>query len=226
MLDKEDNVLIVDILPQRHYLSGAVRLIVKVGVKMAKFGLVPTFSPGGLSGRDYKWLRMKWQRWWLRKLWLRGGRPARGHKTFKHSAQGLKLFVKLGIICILLLVKFVDRLLYSLIHVSGRKIIVGNKCLKVGNCLLKKNGGDFPRIAIEADRRSLCGPCLPLRRGTRGRLNKTIWGQDMIENPLGVRVNLRVFGVVGVLLELGYTTGRLKNIAGRCQQWKGRRNDA
>ena len=31
----------------------------------------------------------------------------------------------------------------------------------------------------------------------------------MIVNPLGVRVNLRVFGIVGVLLELGYATSQL-----------------
>lgn len=48
----------------------------------------------------------------------------------------------------------------------------------------------------------------------------------MIDNFLGVRVNLRVFGVVGVLLELRYAIGQLKNLAGRGRQQSNRREDA
>ena len=65
-------------------------------------------------------------------------------------------------------------MLYSRIYVSGRKMIVGNKRVKMRNCLLKRYGSDFPRIDIEVGRRGLCGLCLPLQRGTRGRLNRTI----------------------------------------------------
>lgn len=47
----------------------------------------------------------------------------------------------------------------------------------------------------------------------------------MINNPLGVRVNLRVFKVVGVLLEFGYATSQLKNLEGRGRQQKRRCQD-
>lgn len=47
----------------------------------------------------------------------------------------------------------------------------------------------------------------------------------MIDNPLGVRVNLRVFGVVGVLLEFGYATSQLKNLKSRGQWQKKRCQD-
>lgn len=109
-------------------------------------------------------------------------------------------------------------MLYSQIHVSGRKIIIGNKYFKVGNCLLKRDGRDFLKIAIEAEKRDLCGLCLLLQRGTSGRLDRTVKKQDMIENPLDVRVNLRVFGVVGILLELDYATGQLENLVGGGRQ--------
>ena len=48
----------------------------------------------------------------------------------------------------------------------------------------------------------------------------------MIDNPLGARVNLRVFGVMGVLLEFGYATSQLKNLEGRGRREKRRRQDA
>ena len=126
----------------------------------------------------------------------------------------------------LLFVKFGDNLLYSRIHLSGKKIIVGNKRFKLEKYLLKRDGRDLPRIAIKAERKSLCGLCLALRRGTRGRLNRTVCRQDMIDTRLGVRVNLRVFGVVEVLLEPGYSMGQLKNLAGRGRKEKKRRHDA
>lgn len=47
----------------------------------------------------------------------------------------------------------------------------------------------------------------------------------MIDNLLGMKVNLRVFRVVGILLELGYIMGQLKNLAGRGRQQKRRRQD-
>ena len=109
-------------------------------------------------------------------------------------------------------------MLCSRIHVSGRKIIVGNKRFKVGNCLIKRDGGDFLRIVIEVGRRGLCGPCLLLWRGARDRLDRTIRGQDIIDNMLGVKVNLRVFEIVRILLELSYATGQLKNLAGGGRQ--------
>lgn len=46
------------------------------------------------------------------------------------------------------------------IYVSSQKIIVGNNYFKVGNYVLKKNGKDFQRIAIEARKRGLWGPYL------------------------------------------------------------------
>lgn len=199
--------------------------LVKVRVKVAKVGLVLMFYLSGLFRQEYKWLKMKQRRRWLQKLWFRRGRIIWGHKTFKHSAHELKLFVKPGVICVLFFAKSEDSLMCSQIHVSSKKIIVGNKHFKVGNRLLKKDVENFSKIAMETEKRSLYGPCLPFWKGVKGRLDRIVWGQDMINNLLGVRVNLRVLKVVGVLLVLGYATGQLKNFAGRGRQQKKRRQD-
>lgn len=90
----------------------------------------------------------------------------------------------------------------------------------MGNYILKRDDRDFLRIVIEVRRRSLCGLCLSLWRGARGRLDKTVWEQDMTNNLLGMRVNLGVFGVIEVLLKLGYATSQLKNLEGRGRQQK------
>lgn len=47
----------------------------------------------------------------------------------------------------------------------------------------------------------------------------------MINNPLGMRVNMRVSRVVRVLLEFEYAISQLKNLEGKDQQLKKRRKD-
>lgn len=64
----------------------------------------------------------------------------------------LKFFIKPRVICILFFAKFGDSLLYSQIYVSDRKIIIGNKRFKVENCLPKRDGGNFSKIAIKAQK--------------------------------------------------------------------------
>ena len=118
-----------------------------------------------------------------------------------------------------------DWLFNHRIHVSGKKIIVGNKRFKWGNCLLKKDGKNFLKIAIKAKKKCLCGPCLHFWRRARSKLNKAVWRKDMMNNPLDVRVNLRVFGVAGVILEFDYTISQLKNLENRGRQPKKRRQD-
>lgn len=49
-LSKQDNIPIIDIFPHHHYFSDIVGFIVKVGVKIAKVGLVPMFYLGRLFG--------------------------------------------------------------------------------------------------------------------------------------------------------------------------------
>ena len=51
-------------------------------------------------------------------------------------------------------------------------------------------------------------------------LDKTVWRQDMINNPLGMKVNLRVFKVVRILLEFGHATNQLKNLKDKGRQQK------
>lgn len=48
----------------------------------------------------------------------------------------------------------------------------------------------------------------------------------MIDNLLGVRVNLKVFGVVKILLEFDYTINLLKNLDNRGQWQKKRHQNA
>lgn len=69
--------------------------------------------------------------------------------------HGLKFFVKLEVICILFFARFENSLLYNQMYISSRKIIVGNKRFKVKNYLLKKNSGDFLKIVIKLERKSL-----------------------------------------------------------------------
>lgn len=84
MLSDQNSILIVDILLYWYYLSGVVDFIVKIGVKIAKVGLVLMLYSSGL----FKW-----------------------DKTLKHSAYKLKLFIKSGVIYVLLFAKFRDNLL-------------------------------------------------------------------------------------------------------------------
>ena len=37
----------------------------------------------------------------------------------------------------------------------------------------------------------------------------------MIDNPVSMRINLRVFGVVGVVLKFGYIINQPKNLKGK-----------
>lgn len=88
----------------------------------------------------------------------------------------------------------------------------------MGNCLLKKGGKDFPRIVIEVGKKSLCDPCLSLWGNIGGSLNKIVWGQNMIDNLLGLSINLRVLEIGDILLKLDYAMRKLKNFVGKSQE--------
>lgn len=159
-----------------NYIAGAMHLLVKVKMKVAKVGLVSTF---------YSRLLFYLIGAQKRQLVLRGLRYRKSSEVWvlqglNHHLHRFKLLIKFGIISGLFFAKISNCLLRNWIHVSKQKFEVWKKFFKLWNSLLKQGNKDFPKIAIVAKEKFLRGSCFCAWKCTKSKINRVLDYKEVI----------------------------------------------